>query len=184
MPLVSIRFGTPEKVTSAEGVNYNKYSCLAEALVHRVSPQSTIDKKEVTAILKLAQSDRESELIRYCIFKALRLSSTVARKSLGLKKCMKTDPSLSKQHLKKLVSLEKLLRTWHLYKMKVFTVTGYLSICMLVSTSDSESETDCPCDDPSDFMESPPTSGSFEDGVAISGDKVDDDAAMLSVLED
>ena len=69
-----------------KGVNYNKFACFAEALVHRVRLQPTIDKTEVKAILKLAQSDRERELIRYSVFKASGLSTTAARKTFGFEK--------------------------------------------------------------------------------------------------
>ena len=65
MPLVCVRFGTPNEGTSSwflfeyvEGVNYNKFSCFAEALVRRECSQPTINKTDVKAILKLAQSDR------------------------------------------------------------------------------------------------------------------------------
>ena len=60
-----------------EGVNY-KFACFAEALVHRVHSQPTIDKTDVKAILQLAQLDRERELIRYSVFKASELWSTAA----------------------------------------------------------------------------------------------------------
>jgi len=71
MPLACIRLGSSEKGTSSwflieyvEGVNYQKFACFAEALVrseHSSAP--TIHKAEVKALLGLAQSDRERELI-------------------------------------------------------------------------------------------------------------------------
>ena len=50
---------------------------------NRCSATVAFCKTEVKALLGLALSDRERELIRYSVFKASGISSTAARKSLG-----------------------------------------------------------------------------------------------------
>ena len=91
MPLACIHLGSSEKgvsswflIENVEGVNSQKFACFAEALLcseHSSIP--TVHKAEVKALLGLAQSDREQELIRYSVFRASGVSSTSARKSFG-----------------------------------------------------------------------------------------------------
>ena len=60
------------------------FACFANALqTTKVSNSVSIDKAHVKALLGLARSDRERELIRYSVFKASGLSATSARKKFG-----------------------------------------------------------------------------------------------------
>ena len=91
MPLACIRLGDLRKGTSCwylveyvQGVDYVKFACFANALqTTRQSRSLTIDKAHVKALLGLARSDRERELIRYSVFKSSGLSATAARKTFG-----------------------------------------------------------------------------------------------------
>ena len=83
MPLVAVRMGTPSSGTSAwyvlehvEGVNL---AHLLHLLLSAKSLTKSIDRREIRAILSLAQSDRERELIRYTAFRASGLSATAAK---------------------------------------------------------------------------------------------------------
>ena len=93
MPLSSVRIGTPSSGKSAwylfehvEGVNYNLVQFVEALLASRPPTEGTtsIDKKEIRALLGLAQSDWERALIRYSVFKSSGLSPTAARQKLGL----------------------------------------------------------------------------------------------------
>ena len=92
MPLVGVRVGTPQSGTSAwylleyiEGVKYFQVVHFLEAtLKSRHCSVQTIGKSELKALLGLAQSDRERELIRYSVYKSSGLTATGARKHLGL----------------------------------------------------------------------------------------------------
>ena len=89
MPLACIRLGDLKKGTSCwylveyvQGVDYVKFACFANALQDTTASRSlTIDKGHVKALLGLARSDRERELIRYSVFKSSGLSATAARKN-------------------------------------------------------------------------------------------------------
>ena len=89
MPLVAVRMGTPSSGTSAwyvlehvEGVNL---AHLLHLLLSAKSLTKSIDRREIRAILSLAQSDRERELIRYT---ASGLSATAAKQHLGFQNMM------------------------------------------------------------------------------------------------
>ena len=92
MPLAGVRVGTPESGISAwylleyiEGVNYIHVVRFLEATVmSRQQPVQSIKKHELKALLGLAQSDRERELIRFSAFRSSGLSVTGARRHLGL----------------------------------------------------------------------------------------------------
>lgn len=49
-------------------------------------PSRGVEKSEVKALLGLAQSDREKEVIRYSVFKASGLTPTAARKQFGFER--------------------------------------------------------------------------------------------------
>ena len=96
MPLVSIRIGKPSSGTSytllmerIHNVDYVRMSLILNAL-HVAHPQTVpvcgIDNSMVKQLLKLAQSDRERECIRYTVFKASGLTQTQARKKYGFEK--------------------------------------------------------------------------------------------------
>lgn len=60
-----------------------------------------MDKNKIKALLGLATSDRERELIRYSVFKASGLTQTGARKQFGMdtraervEKCIEEAPSI------------------------------------------------------------------------------------------
>lgn len=95
MPLASLRVGTPSSGKSAwylveyvEGVNYVNVAQFAEAMFATKEPSRGvgIDKSEIKALLGLAQSDCERELIRYSVFKTLGLTPTSARKQFGFER--------------------------------------------------------------------------------------------------
>lgn len=90
MPLACIRVSDVKKGTSCwylvefvEGVHYMKFACFADALQGTRTSSPTIDKTHVKALLGLAQSDRERELIRYSVFQSSGLSATATRKKFG-----------------------------------------------------------------------------------------------------
>ena len=61
------------------------YVQLVEAIVMNREPSlSPINKSELKALLELAQSTRERELIRYSVFRSSGLSATGAQKHVGL----------------------------------------------------------------------------------------------------
>ena len=69
-----------------EGVNLAHLLHFIEALLSARSltrDAPSIDQKEIGAILSLAQSDRERELIKYTAFKASALTATAAKRHLG-----------------------------------------------------------------------------------------------------
>ena len=126
MPLVCVWFGTPKEGTSswfifeyAEGVNYNKFTCFAEALVHRECSQPTIDKTEVRALLNWLSLTGSMNL-SVTRFSKLQHSLLLWQENqLDLKKGL-IDRELLNQCSKKLAVWEKLLRTLLFYKMNIF----------------------------------------------------------------
>ena len=151
MPLACIRLGSPEKGTSSwffveyvEGVNYQKFACFAEALdCSESSSTPAIHRAEVKALLGLAQSDRERELIRYSVFKASGVSSTTARKSFGFEqmnhraKCVESALEEARCIHE---AVEDLARTQDKALL--------LAMGFIWADSESESVSDCMSDDP------------------------------------
>ena len=95
MPVACIRVGTPGSGKEAwyliqyvEGVVYVNFAHFAEALfsAHKLSQSPGINKSEINALLGLAQSDRERELIQYSLFKASGVSSSGARHHFGFER--------------------------------------------------------------------------------------------------
>lgn len=92
MPLAAVRIGTPQSGTAAwylleykEGVKYFQVVQFLEAMLFpRQGSVQIITKSELKALLGLAQSDRERELIRYSVFRSSGLSASRARRHLGL----------------------------------------------------------------------------------------------------
>ena len=89
MPLACVRVGIPIEGRSAwylfpfvEGVDYDKFVAFSESLCVTKS-SSSIGRPDIKALLGLAQSDRERELIRYSVFKASGSTPTAARKNFG-----------------------------------------------------------------------------------------------------
>lgn len=89
MPMAAVRIGTPQSGTSAwylleyiEGVKYFQVVQFLEAMLY--SQQGSVQISELKALLGLAQSDRERELIRYSVFRSSGLSASQARRHLGL----------------------------------------------------------------------------------------------------
>ena len=88
-----VRLGSPEEglsswflIENVHGVQYQKFAYFGEALLKSSQGHSQlpkISKKEVKALLGLAKSDRERELIRHSVCKSSGISSTAARKSFG-----------------------------------------------------------------------------------------------------
>ena len=67
-----------------EGVDYVKFLSLTDALFSfKAKASPSISKSEVNAVMTLAQSDREQQLIRYSIFKASGMSYTAAKNHYG-----------------------------------------------------------------------------------------------------
>ena len=76
MPVACICVGTPGSRKEAwyliqyvESVDYVNFAHFAEVLfsAHKLSQSTGINKSEINALLGLAQSDRERELIRYSL---------------------------------------------------------------------------------------------------------------------
>ena len=95
MPLASIRVGTPQSGTAAwflveyvEGVDYINFAHFSEAIFKSRSPSLPVgmDRSKVKALLGLARSDGEREMIRYSIFKTSGLTSTGARRQFGFER--------------------------------------------------------------------------------------------------
>ena len=91
MPLAGVRIGDPKSGVSSwyllefiEGINYTHVVQFLEATSMSRQSSVCIKKHELKALLGLAQSDRERELVRYTAFKSSGLSTTGARKHLGL----------------------------------------------------------------------------------------------------
>lgn len=127
-----------------EGVNYQKFACFAEALVrseHSSAP--AIHKEEVKALLGLAQSDRERELIRYSVFKASGVSSTSARKSFGFEKmnfrAKRVEAALEEARC----IYEAVEDLAHIQDKALLLSMGFI-----LPDSESESGSDCTFDDP------------------------------------
>ena len=92
MPLASIRVGMPQSGKAAwflveyvEGVDYVNFGRFSESIFKFRNPTTQIgmDRNKIKALLGLATSDRERELIRYSMFKASGLTQTGARKQFG-----------------------------------------------------------------------------------------------------
>lgn len=90
MPLACIRFGELKAgnscwylVAFVEGVDYDKFACFTDALLANKTTTSKISKSEIRALVGLAQSDRERELIKCSVFKASGLTPTAARRHFG-----------------------------------------------------------------------------------------------------
>ena len=92
MPLASIRVGTPQSGKAAwflveyvEGVDYTNFAQYSESIFKLMNLSTPIgmDRDKIKALLGLATSDRERELIRYAVFKTSGLSQTSARKQFG-----------------------------------------------------------------------------------------------------
>ena len=95
MPLALIRVGTPQSGCAAwflveyvEGVDFVNFAHFSEAIFRsRTSSQPIgMDRDKIKALLGLARSDRERELIRYSIFKTSGLTSTAARQQFGFER--------------------------------------------------------------------------------------------------
>lgn len=95
MLLASIHVGTPQSGTAAwflveyvEGVDYINFAHFSEAIFRSRSPSLPVgmDRSKVKALLGLARSDRERELIRYSVFKTSGLTSTGARRQFGFER--------------------------------------------------------------------------------------------------
>ena len=94
-PLTAVRVGKPQTGRSAwylvefvEGVDYVSFAHFSEAVFRSKTPSQPIGmgKNEVKALLGLARSDRERELVRYSIFKTSGLTSTGARQKYGFER--------------------------------------------------------------------------------------------------
>ena len=72
-------------VEHVEGVDYCHFAQFLEAIFKSRTPSQHVglDKKKVKALLGLACSDREKELIRYSIFKSSGLTASGARRCFG-----------------------------------------------------------------------------------------------------
>ena len=95
MPLAAIRIGTPNSGKAAwflieyvESVNYVNFARFSESVFNlkKTTTAVGIDKDKIKALLGLATSDRERELIRFSVFKASGLTQTGARKQLGFER--------------------------------------------------------------------------------------------------
>ena len=98
MPVVCVkprRCSTWFLCERVEGVDYVKFLSLTNALLNveggvaNASP--SIGKSELYAILTLAQSDQECQLIRYSVFKASGMTYTGARKHFGFQNIKTTE---------------------------------------------------------------------------------------------
>ena len=78
-----------------EGVDYVKFLSLTDALLNveggvaNASP--SISKSELNAVMTLAQSDQERQLIQYLVFKASGMTYTGARKRFGFQNIKGTE---------------------------------------------------------------------------------------------
>ena len=98
MPFAAVRVGTPKSgkskwflVEYIEGVNYISFAQFAE-MIFQSTPSSTevhIDKGKVKALLELACSDRERELIRYLLTKVSGLIPKSTRRYFGFEQMKK-----------------------------------------------------------------------------------------------
>ena len=102
----------------------------------------TIHKAEVKALLGLAQSDRERELIRYSVFKA-GVSSTSARKSFGFEKmnCRAKHVEAALEEARCIYEAVEDLA--HIQDKALLLSMGFI-----LPDSESESGSDCTFDDP------------------------------------
>ena len=92
VPLASIRVGELKSGNSCwylvpfvEGLDYNKFVPFLEALMvsKETRTVSKVTRSEIKALLGLAQSDRERELVRYSFYRASGVSPTTARRQFG-----------------------------------------------------------------------------------------------------
>ena len=85
MPLTCIRVGDPKAGNSSWyfvafiGVDYDKFSHFIDALLVNKTTTSKISKSDIAALVGLAQSDRERELIKCSIFKASGLTPSLQK---------------------------------------------------------------------------------------------------------
>ncbi len=92
MPLVSIRIGDPYQGKSFSflmekfiGTDYRKLGAIINSLaVHSHVPKGvSLEKSMVKMLLRIAQSDRERESMRYVIYKASGMTASQARRAYG-----------------------------------------------------------------------------------------------------
>ena len=91
LPLAALRLGNTDSgqsevylVEHSPAVNYCKVVNLLSSLHSMAEASPNMKKQELKELLQLAQSDRERECIRYTAWRASGLSTTAARKHLGL----------------------------------------------------------------------------------------------------
>ena len=79
-----------------KGTNYQQFAHFAQTMVlgTRKFSKPEIQKEEVKALLQLAQSDRERELVRYSLYKASGISSTAARRLFGFENMVFREKSV------------------------------------------------------------------------------------------
>lgn len=124
-----------------EGIDYVNFAQFSES-IFKFGKSTTpvgIDKDKIKALLGLATSDRERELIRYSVFKASGLTQTGARKQFGfermdtraeqVEKCIEAAQSIQE-------AIDKLSRR---QDKALLAAMGLEAEC---SSSESESESD------------------------------------------
>lgn len=147
MPLAAVRLGEPstgyaevQLMEFIPGVDYIKIFHFLRGCPSKLSGCTpSISKQELSSLLRLAQSDREHESIRYTVYKASGVSVTQARKHFGFENMSehgrKVEKALSSaQAIRECV--ESLSNTQEQAILKSFGI--YPS----GSGSDSESESD------------------------------------------
>ena len=140
-----VRVGDPKQGTLCwyllafvEGVDYVRVACFIEAVLSTKSA-STIQKSEIKALLSLAQSEREQELIKCSIFKASGLTPTAARRNFGFESMNERSQRLQE-------TIEEARNTRESIDLLAATqdkaILSSMGIVVSDSESDSESDTD------------------------------------------
>lgn len=147
MPLAAIRIGAPQSGKSAwflveyvERVNYINFAQFSESIIKSSNPTTPIgmDRNKIKALLSLATSDRERELIRYSVFKASGLTQTGARKQLGFEQ-MNTRAEQVEQCIEDAQSIREAIEKLSLLQDKALLAAMGIEPDPSSSESDSES---------------------------------------------
>ncbi len=168
MPLACVRIGDLKKgsaswylVEYVPGVDYVRFACFADAIYSTKHVQSpTMEKKELKALLTMAQSDRERELIRYSVVKTSWLSATGARKAYGLERMKERI-----RGVEGVIEEARLIRTAIDNLAKVQDKAVLLSMGIPVSSesdSDTDSDEGVPLPPSGDMLQQDEGSGSLQ----------------------
>ena len=132
------------------GLPANTVHCILTEARSRGKCVAVMEKSEVKALLGLAQSDHERELIRYSVFKSSGLTPTTARKQFGFERTQERS-----EHVQECIQEAQNIREAIIDKLTAVQDEALLASMGFSAMSASESETDLGTDSESSIVVSP-----------------------------